>query len=105
MVWHNAYIELAEAQKIVFIGYSLPPSDYHVRTLLLRALNPSADIVVVSHGRKDLRNYKSFFGSREITWQTEGVQAYFDNIVKQHSLRGWIQKVRNAALAARPVSA
>jgi len=40
-------VELSEADKIVFIGYSLPEADYHFRTLLRRAVNPKVPIEVV----------------------------------------------------------
>lgn len=47
--WHNAYVELREAAKIVFIGYSVPEADYHFRTLLRRAIRDDATIQVVLH--------------------------------------------------------
>lgn len=51
--WHNAYIELREAESITFIGYSLPEADYSFRTLLLRAIRPDAKIRVVLWGESD----------------------------------------------------
>jgi len=47
MAWHNALLDLSEADEVVFIGYSLPEADYHVRALLRRAVRPDAQIVVV----------------------------------------------------------
>lgn len=47
MIWHNAHVELSEADKIVFIGYSFPEADYHFRTLLRKAVNPNVSIEVV----------------------------------------------------------
>lgn len=51
--WHNAYIELREAEEITFVGYSLPEADYSFRTLVLRAIRPSARIRVVLWGDSD----------------------------------------------------
>lgn len=45
--WHNAFVELREADEIVFVGYSLPDADYHFRALLLRAIRPAAKVRVV----------------------------------------------------------
>jgi hypothetical protein len=36
IIWQNAGIEIAEAEKIVFIGYSLPSADFEMRQLLSR---------------------------------------------------------------------
>lgn len=57
--WHNAYVELREASKIVFVGYSLPEADYHFRTLLRRAIRDQTTIEVVLHENdapKELEN-------------------------------------------------
>jgi len=80
MTWHNAYLNLIQAKKIIFIGYSLPDADYHFRTLLRRAINPDAKIVVVlskndKPKRKTSSNmlrffaktrYQEFFGTDRI---------------------------------------
>lgn len=47
--WQNAYVELREATKVVFVGYSLPEADYHFRTLLRRAIRDETEIKVVLH--------------------------------------------------------
>ncbi|MGJ3241512.1 MAG: hypothetical protein ACFE0O_00935 [Opitutales bacterium] len=47
--WQNAYVELREASKIVFIGYSLPDADYHFRTLLRRAIRDETELLIVLH--------------------------------------------------------
>jgi len=38
LIWQNAGIELSEASKVVFIGYSLPAADFEIRQLLSRFL-------------------------------------------------------------------
>lgn len=45
--WHNAFVELREADEVVFVGYSLPDADYHLRALLIRAIRPATRISVV----------------------------------------------------------
>ena len=75
MVWHNAFVELSEAKKIVIIGYSLPDADYLIRTLFKRSISKNVPIEVVL-AEKDKYNkylnielrkyfaverYKSFF--------------------------------------------
>ncbi|MBE3603734.1 hypothetical protein IMX07_08875 [bacterium] len=94
MAWHNAYLELAEADRVVFVGYSLPAADFHVRTLLRRSIRPDAEIIVVLRqadkpGRTTpvrLRasfaavRYKDFFGERaRIT--LGGVRRFFKPII------------------------
>ena len=94
MTWHNAYMDLAEAREVVFIGYSLPEADYHVRTLLRRAIRPDARIVVVLTGKDDhskstpkhlrrffpVNRYRSFFGPDRPTFVTSGVRGYFEQV-------------------------
>lgn len=73
LLWQNAGVELSEANKIVFIGYSLPQADYEMRQLLSRMVRKNAEITVVSYSKnpitdtnfKDLETrYKIFFGDR-----------------------------------------
>jgi hypothetical protein len=37
MVWQNAMIDLREANRIVFLGYSFPLADFEFRYLLLKS--------------------------------------------------------------------
>ena len=75
LVWQNAGIELAEASKVVFIGYSLPPADFEIRQLLSRSIPRTAEVDVVIYPSDSFKenpvkleelknNYKTFFGSR-----------------------------------------
>jgi hypothetical protein len=96
MIWHNAYIDLCEAKKVVFIGYSLPEADYHLRTLLKRAIRKDAELIVVltkkdkppDHCDKHIRGkyaasrYKAFFGSEtRIKFEFGGVKSYFRKVI------------------------
>jgi len=86
LVWHNAAIELSEASKIVFIGYSLPSADYEIRQLLSRMVRPTATIEVVDFGDNEndpkivrLKNlYQTFFG-RSVQVFHGGSESYLAN--------------------------
>lgn len=55
-IWHNALIDLTEATKVVFIGYSFPEADFEMRCLLKKALNHGIKVDVVLH-KHDNPNY------------------------------------------------
>lgn len=46
-IWHNAYIDISEADHLVFIGYSFPDADFEMRCLLKKATKSTADVTVV----------------------------------------------------------
>jgi len=89
LVWQNAGVELLEAKRLVFIGYSLPNADYEFRQLLSRMVHPEATITVVLHKRdgdeadrrleEEKARYRNFFGKRTVAFDTSGV----DEFVKQ----------------------
>jgi len=73
LIWQNAGVELSEAKKIVFIGYSLPQADFEMRQLLSRMIRPNVEIEVVGFSKSPDRDvefknleerYKLFFGDR-----------------------------------------
>ncbi len=59
IIWQNAGIEISEADKLVFIGYSLPSADFEMRQLLSHSSSASCIILVA---RKT-----GFFSSPTIT--------------------------------------
>jgi hypothetical protein len=68
-IWWNAGYEIAEATRIIFIGYSLPLADYDFKFLIAKHLDKNAKIeVVLSNSATDFeescRNYRDFFGDR-----------------------------------------
>ncbi|HEY1060056.1 MULTISPECIES: hypothetical protein [Bacteroidota] len=72
LVWQNAGIELAEASKVVFIGYSLPMADFEIRQLLSRCIPKTTQVEVVLYpGSKYLNDekerFKVFFGDRIVS--------------------------------------
>jgi hypothetical protein len=72
LIWQNAGIELSEAEKIIFIGYSLPHADFEMRQLLSRMVRSDAAVEVVDWGNHELDSklvettdrFKTFFGTR-----------------------------------------
>lgn len=103
-IWHNAYIDISEADHIVFIGYSFPNADFEMRCLLKKAVKNTADITVVLTSssdtekiKKDLLNkkfsneeadklvskmslpanrYRSFFGEEKVRFIYKGFEGY-----------------------------
>jgi hypothetical protein len=86
LVWQNAGVELMEARKLVFIGYSLPHADFEFRQLLSRMVHKNAVIEVVLYKGKgaDARRryeaeeerYRQFFGERKLIFHSSGVEDY-----------------------------
>lgn len=101
MIWHNAYVDLAEAARLIFVGYSLPEADYHVRTLLRRAVRRDADVIAVLRKEDEppadveerLRNlyaavrYSTFFGASRVHIDAGGVEAFFKGAVGDVALQ------------------
>lgn len=84
LIWQNAGIELSEATKVVFIGYSLPAADFEIRQLLSRFIRKNAQIEVVIYpghnAAAEEQRYKNFFGDRQITVKRMTVPDYISNI-------------------------
>ncbi|WP_226390264.1 hypothetical protein [Penaeicola halotolerans] len=91
LIWQNAGIELSEASKIVFLGYSLPQADFEFKQLLSRMIRRDAKIeaVLVEDDNPDnLKDsdsskyqtagfrYQNFFSGREIKIHYDGVETY-----------------------------
>lgn len=88
LIWQNAGIELAEAKKIVFIGYSLPVDDFEMRQLLARMVRNDAEIEVVDFGKEDdphivdvKKRYEVFFGKRKPVFYLCGAKEYVERYV------------------------
>ena len=81
LVWQNAAIELMEARRLVFIGYSLPHADFEFRQVLSRMVHKDAKIDVVLWGgsanyEAECERYKSFFSRHRLKFFPEGAEAY-----------------------------
>lgn len=78
LIWQNAGIELSEASKIVFIGYSLPHADFEIRQLLSRCIPNHTEIEVVLYpGRKNNLKSEEDKNAEMIPWKT-----FFGNRIK-----------------------
>jgi NAD-dependent SIR2 family protein deacetylase len=89
LIWQNAGIELSEAAKVVFIGYSLPQADFEFKQLLSRMIPSDAKIEVVLSKNDNPANieekyqylapgyrYQNFFSNRELNIFYDGVKDY-----------------------------
>lgn len=111
-VWRNAFIELSEANEIVFIGYSFPQADFELRYLFKKSVKPNTKITVVLHETDNPKyfkqhervqlpvelirasesivgwlpesRYSSFFGKNRIDFHYGGVEKYFKEIIDKH---------------------
>jgi NAD-dependent SIR2 family protein deacetylase len=82
-VWNQAAIELAEATKIVFIGYSFPLADFDFRSLITKHLTDAKVEVVLysdTEGPNEAgRRFQRFFGEKiEDPIHYGGVEEYVD---------------------------
>jgi NAD-dependent SIR2 family protein deacetylase len=82
-VWHGALEALRTADEWIVIGYSLPPEDVTVRSLLLRAFrgrpHPPSVRVVETASDSDLENrYRVLFS--EVSFQVGGVEGFVDSL-------------------------
>jgi NAD-dependent SIR2 family protein deacetylase len=94
LIWQNAAVELMEADKLVFIGYSLPQADFEFRQMLSRMVRKEVEVTVVlfhDGGQESKRRYeeecnryKQFFGGRRVITRHDGVTAYVAELTNQH---------------------
>lgn len=88
LVWQNAGVELMEATKIVFIGYSLPDADFEFRQLMSRMIRKTAEIEVVlfdngnigSTYKEECDRFRKFFPGKTIRFESRGVEAYVQSL-------------------------
>jgi hypothetical protein len=85
IIWQNAGIEISEADKLVFIGYSLPAADFEMRQLLSRMVREDAEIEVVTQCRDECvpdieLSWKRFFGRRSLNIYSHGAANYINSL-------------------------
>jgi hypothetical protein len=112
-VWHRTFLELAEAESVVFVGYSFPEADYHLRTLFRRAIRAEArvtSVLVPSDAPtratpRRLRHllpvsrYEAFFGAGRVKASTSGAQGWFGTVMGERTLRQNLARLRRRARA------
>jgi NAD-dependent SIR2 family protein deacetylase len=92
--WQNTFVELQEADNVVFIGYSLPKADYEFMYLLKKAINDDKKITVVlassdEHGDENCsapKRYKALFGDK-IEFYFNGFENWINQCLTQKSWR------------------
>ncbi len=93
LMWQNAGIELSEANKIVFMGYSFPAADFELRQLLARSIRHIAKIEFVLRpedkpindiDESPQKRYENFFGKRIVEPHYEGVEEYIKQLSLSH---------------------
>lgn len=114
LIWQNAAIELTEADRVVFIGYSLPLADYELRQLFARTIRPDAEIEVVQVAETDdcareanaaaFERYRDFFGRRRLRLRPQGVEQYIAELTKEGAPER-AEEARQSAMARVPPDA
>lgn len=93
VIWHNSQLQLSESDEWIFIGYSLPDSDYEFKHMLKSSelsLKRKADkeypkIKVILKDDKNAENrYLNFFGERinKDNIYQKGLKDYVNNILR-----------------------
>ena len=85
-IWYNALVEISQARRVVFVGYSAPPADYEVRYMLAKAF-ASGDrdrkviVATIPTGADDLlKNYQRLVGGT-VELYTKGVDGLVNEIL------------------------
>lgn len=89
-VWREAQKQLELADRWVFIGYSLPPDDFHIRAMLLRALRSQAT-------RKTQPDIKVFLakGARDAGERYKDLLRISSRDIKMTGFKGWLAQQKN----------
>lgn len=97
-IWHEAENLLAEADKWIFIGYSLPEADFELKHLIksaeirLKHKEPHKQIDAVLYQDKFAkRKFERFFGPKNVR-------------IFENGLTEYVQHLKSGTIAARPFS-
>lgn len=79
-IWKAAVEAIRTADKLIFVGYSLPGEDLAIKSVIMRGLNGRSskrklDVHVVQHGNAAKQNYVNLFGN-DITYYKGGLKEY-----------------------------
>lgn len=71
LIWQNAAVELMEARRLVFVGYSLPSADFEFRQLLSRMVHKDTKVEAFLWAgagtfADEERRYRSFFSRHTV---------------------------------------
>ncbi|MCL5237383.1 MAG: hypothetical protein M1353_06015 [Nitrospirae bacterium] len=94
MIWHNALMDLQEAKRIVFVGYSFPLADFEFRYILTKAIAGSKGkrkkkIRVILYPPNDfkLKYNVSEDEWRKMKWARNLVKERYNNFFGSHNLK------------------
>lgn len=87
-LWAQAATAMRSAEELVVMGFSFPPSDQIVGSLIATELAPSAVIVPVDREKYVVDNIRRIMGSR-----TSDIDENF--ICKDAPISGWVRKFAN----------
>ncbi len=80
-IWLSAFEYLRQASRWVIVGYSLPPEDLAIRSLLMRAYSAAGkekpEIVVVQQGDGERPRYQLLFG--KCTYKSGGLEKFLED--------------------------
>lgn len=86
-IWNNAFEALRTATEWVIIGYSFPPEDLNIKSMLLRAFNArntKPRITIVQKGMDSEARYRSIFG--DVEFISGGLEEFMDRETREGSL-------------------
>lgn len=83
-IWNQAAIELSEAARLVFIGYSFPLADFDFRSLITKHVGPDVEVDVVLYSNDEQptdegQRYQAYFGDKINDVHYCGVESYVEN--------------------------
>jgi NAD-dependent SIR2 family protein deacetylase len=74
--------ELRKCNRIVFVGYSLPEADVHIKAILKKSLSPDKEIIVVDTNDSSHFKYKY----RELSDNVKFIKASFEEMVNNETV-------------------
>lgn len=88
MVWAKAWRVLQSAKNIIFVGYSMPQADYHLRALLARSVSKDARISVILSDAKEetavVERFQKFFGVTRVSARNIGTEGFTKAVFRGH---------------------
>lgn len=84
LIWQNAGVEIMEARRLVFVGYSLPQADFEFRQLISRMVHRDAKIEVYLWDRAatfadEKKRYEDFFSRHNVIVSGDGAVGFVQN--------------------------
>jgi len=91
-IWKGALEAIRTADRLIFIGYSLPAEDFAIKSILMRGLNGRRrnnrlKVEVIQCGSNSKAAYENIFANGELTFFCKGLDGYFNlpqNISKKN---------------------